>query len=301
MTMAGPAPGRSGSPTIAVPVVAKMPAPIVAPTPSAVRCHLLSERLRPPRSRMSSSQSRIDFRTKSRLIVPRRRGPTLSSGAATGTRRVEWSGSGLGAALPRQGEGNLGCSRNLTTVRSSCWGEAKRAHDFVELLGVFPVPDLRDHLVALDPAVHPNPERHAEGYPSKLLGWVVEGKCHVPRLGRAGSPPSGSRAGVGAVPLPDSASRRTRSATRSIPCDARSCCRAFRFGYSSVDDLRGRRHRRHGRGFSRGDHFGRPILGWRGCLCDRLLLGRERRQRNIRHPVTPATAPCVAAPPQCGI
>ena len=47
-------PGRSGSPTIAVPVVAKIPAPMVAPTPSAVRCHLPSERLSPPRSRMSS-------------------------------------------------------------------------------------------------------------------------------------------------------------------------------------------------------------------------------------------------------
>ena len=38
---------------MAVPVVAKIPAPIVAPTPSAVRCHLLSERLSPPRSAMS--------------------------------------------------------------------------------------------------------------------------------------------------------------------------------------------------------------------------------------------------------
>ncbi len=68
MTMAGPAPGRSASPTIAVPVVAKMPAPMVAPTPRAVRCHLLSERLSPPRSMMSFSQSSTDFRRKSRLI-----------------------------------------------------------------------------------------------------------------------------------------------------------------------------------------------------------------------------------------
>ena len=69
--MAGPAPGRSGSPTIAVPVVAKIPAPMVAPTPSAVRCHLLRERRKPPRSRMSFSQSCTDFRRKSWLIVPR--------------------------------------------------------------------------------------------------------------------------------------------------------------------------------------------------------------------------------------
>src|SRR5205823_6972829 len=46
---AGPPPGRAASPTIAVPVVAKIPAPIVAPTPSAVRCHLPRVRLRPPR------------------------------------------------------------------------------------------------------------------------------------------------------------------------------------------------------------------------------------------------------------
>ena len=67
--MAGPAPGRSWSPTIAVPVVAKMPAPMVAPTPSAVRCHLPSVRRRPPRSRMSFSQSCTDFRRNSRFIV----------------------------------------------------------------------------------------------------------------------------------------------------------------------------------------------------------------------------------------
>src|SRR5438445_459426 len=48
--MAGPAPGRTASPTMAVPVVAKIPAPMVAPTPSAVRCHLLSRRRGPPRS-----------------------------------------------------------------------------------------------------------------------------------------------------------------------------------------------------------------------------------------------------------
>src|SRR5262245_66005696 len=61
--IAGPAPGRAGSPAMAVPVVAKIPAPMVAPTPRAVRCHLLSERLRPPRSAMSFSQSAIDLRT----------------------------------------------------------------------------------------------------------------------------------------------------------------------------------------------------------------------------------------------
>jgi hypothetical protein len=66
--MAGPAPGRSGSPTMAVPVVAKMPAPMVAPTPSAVRCHRPSERLSPPRSRMSFSQSCTDFRSNSRFM-----------------------------------------------------------------------------------------------------------------------------------------------------------------------------------------------------------------------------------------
>ena len=49
---------------MAVPVVAKMPAPIVAPTPSAVRCHLVRVRRSPPRSTMSLSQSATDFRTK---------------------------------------------------------------------------------------------------------------------------------------------------------------------------------------------------------------------------------------------
>ena len=63
--MAGPAPGRTLSPTIAVPVVAKMPAPIVAPTPRAVKCHLLSVRLSPLRSAISRSQSARDLRRRS--------------------------------------------------------------------------------------------------------------------------------------------------------------------------------------------------------------------------------------------
>src|SRR5687767_7665570 len=63
-TIAGPAPGRAASPTIAVPVVAKMPAPIVAPTPSAVRCHLPSVRFSPPACDTSRSASATDFRAK---------------------------------------------------------------------------------------------------------------------------------------------------------------------------------------------------------------------------------------------
>src|SRR5512146_3050398 len=67
-TIAGPAPGRAASPTIAVPVVAKMPAPIVAPTPSAVRCHFPSVRLRPPCEATSASKSATDFLAKSWLM-----------------------------------------------------------------------------------------------------------------------------------------------------------------------------------------------------------------------------------------
>src|SRR5215207_1909925 len=63
-TIAGPAPGRAASPTIAVPVVAKMPAPIVAPTPSAVRCHLPRDLLSPPACDISRSASATDFRAK---------------------------------------------------------------------------------------------------------------------------------------------------------------------------------------------------------------------------------------------
>src|SRR5512144_1955245 len=66
-TIAGPAPGRSGSPAMAVPVVAKIPAPIVAPTPRAVRCHLLRERLSPVCS-ASGISSAIGLRVKSCCI-----------------------------------------------------------------------------------------------------------------------------------------------------------------------------------------------------------------------------------------
>src|SRR5258707_215501 len=43
-TIAGPAPRWSAPPAIAEPVDAKMPAPMIAPTPSAVRSHLPSTR-----------------------------------------------------------------------------------------------------------------------------------------------------------------------------------------------------------------------------------------------------------------
>src|SRR5438477_5815201 len=68
--IAGPAPGRAASPTIAVPVVAKMPAPIVAPTPRAVRCHFPSVRLRPPCVATSASKSATDFLAKSCFMRP---------------------------------------------------------------------------------------------------------------------------------------------------------------------------------------------------------------------------------------
>src|SRR5260221_6190989 len=118
-TIAGPAPGRAGSPTMAVPVVAKMPAPIVAPTPRAVRCHLLSVRLRPPRWAMSFSQSSTDFRRKSWLI-----GPDL------GEERVSEGDDGGGLARDREARGRAGRV------------EPVRAHDVFQLPGVAPVGDL---------------------------------------------------------------------------------------------------------------------------------------------------------------
>src|SRR5512143_516489 len=104
---------------MAVPVVAKMPAPIVAPTPSAVRCHLPSERLRPPRSAMSSSQSCTDFRRKSRVMKS-------SAGGQISALRV---------ALARQGEGDRGRAGHPAAVGRARGGEAKGADHFVELAG----------------------------------------------------------------------------------------------------------------------------------------------------------------------
>ena len=70
--MAGPAPRRTTSPvidvspTIAVPVVAKIPAPIIAPTPRAVRSHLPSTRLSPWAPEAASpANTETDFRAKS--------------------------------------------------------------------------------------------------------------------------------------------------------------------------------------------------------------------------------------------
>src|SRR5690349_15446267 len=89
---AGPAPGRAASPTIAVPVVAKIPAPMVAPTPSAVRCHLPRVRFRPPRCAMSASKSETDFLAKSWFIAfgfPGRSPLPRDSGVALDAHPVE--------------------------------------------------------------------------------------------------------------------------------------------------------------------------------------------------------------------
>src|SRR5258708_4604322 len=64
--IAGPAPGRTpASPAIAVPVVAKIPAPMMAPTPSAVRCHFPRARLSPLPSPVSAVSSATDLRARS--------------------------------------------------------------------------------------------------------------------------------------------------------------------------------------------------------------------------------------------
>src|ERR1044071_3397012 len=126
-TMAGPAPGRAGSPTIAVPVVAKIPAPIVAPTPSAVRCHLLSVLLRPPRSAISRAQSSRDFRRKSGFIGPdQERERVLER---------DDGGRPAGNRQPRRG------TRGVEPVG---------AHDVFQLPGVAPVGALRSEHHAVD-------------------------------------------------------------------------------------------------------------------------------------------------------
>ena len=70
-----PAPARTpASPAIAVPVVAKIPAPMMAPTPRAVRCHFPKARLRPWLSAPPSSAviSESGLQVKSWDTVPRR-------------------------------------------------------------------------------------------------------------------------------------------------------------------------------------------------------------------------------------
>src|ERR1043166_99754 len=141
--MAGPAPGRAASPTMAVPVAAKIPAPMVAPTPSAVRCHLLSVRLRPPRLAMSFSQSSTDFRRKSWLI-----GPDL------GEERVSEGDDGGGLA----GHGQTGGGGGARRV------EPGGAHHVFELPGVAPVRDFRSEHHAVDAPVfgHQESNQHRQ-------------------------------------------------------------------------------------------------------------------------------------------
>ena len=69
-------------------------------------------------------------------------------------------------------------------VRRPGRGEAECADHLVELPGVVAVVDRGIDLVALHPAVHPDPERHVERRAAKLLGRRVEREGEVAQLGR---------------------------------------------------------------------------------------------------------------------
>src|ERR1051326_4347762 len=221
-TMAGPAPGRAGSPTMAVPVVAKIPAPIVAPTPSAVRCHLLSVRLRPPRSAISSAQSSRDFRRKSGFMPGPRR------------ERVSERDDGGRSAGDRQPRGG---TRGVEPVG---------AHDVFQLPGVAPVGDFRSEHHAVDPPLlgheegnhdrlTPQAPRVIEGG-KNLLPWARILGRDARRIGRR--PRGGSRTRAGAGPGTWTGAR-TRPASGATPASAGDARRDAR-----DDGVEGRRYRR---------------------------------------------------------
>src|SRR2546425_597301 len=72
-TMAEPAPTCPESPLIAVPIAAKIPAPMIAPIPSAVSCTGPSDRRSPPPASPSAMHWSTVLRSKSWLLDKERR------------------------------------------------------------------------------------------------------------------------------------------------------------------------------------------------------------------------------------
>ena len=205
-------------------------------------------------------------------------------------------GAASRAALAWQGKGNSGCSRYVRSVGGAGRSETKSSHDLIELLGVLSILDLRVHLITFDSAIRPDPERHVQRNTPQLLRRSIEREGHVagfrrpqgPSLTAAARPGTTASAGPTADPC-----CRARSRTLSVPRTAR----AIRASASVACDSDSRRVSR------LGDHslcrYGIGRRRWRrllrrdgsrhrkpGCR----FHPRDRRQRNIRHAATPATA-----------
>ena len=84
MTSAGPAPGRSAVPAMAVPTEEKMPAPTVAPMPSRVSSSLPRARFSPLRWVASSIKRSTDLR-RNRLKCASGRYPRVTGKTARKT------------------------------------------------------------------------------------------------------------------------------------------------------------------------------------------------------------------------
>ena len=205
-------------------------------------------------------------------------------------------GAALGAALAWQGERNTGCPGYVRSIGGTGGSETESSHDLVELLGVVSILDLRLHQITFDSAIRPDPKRHVQRSTTQLLWRSVEREGHVAGFRRAQNPSfttaaaSGTTAGSGST---TQACCGARSRTLSIPRTARRIRAPRRV---AQDRDRGcisglgnylvrwyRIGRRRRRGPLRRDRSRHPIPGWR-------FHPRDRRQRNIRHAATPATA-----------
>src|SRR5919106_458820 len=108
MTRAGPAPRWLGPPATAVPAPEKIPAPMIAPMPSAVSCQAVSERRRPGStmawgsSPTSARATAIGLRRKSCLMRARQRGAVGSLVFGFRVRWLERHLVGDGEACPTQ-------------------------------------------------------------------------------------------------------------------------------------------------------------------------------------------------------
>src|SRR6266540_3068937 len=139
MTIAGPAPTWPESPLIAVPIAAKMPAPIMAPMPRAVSWTGPRERRRPPPTDPSAMHWSTVFRANSWLLST----GFLSRGVLGQLLRVD---------------GHRCDVIDVPSITGRRRVEQVSHHPFRKLAAVARVPDGRSHLDAGDSTFGGNPE-----------------------------------------------------------------------------------------------------------------------------------------------
>src|SRR6266540_1164765 len=277
MTIAGPATTWPESPLIAVPIAAKMPAPIMAPMPRAVSWTGPRERRRPPPTDPSAMHWSTVFRANSWLLST----GFLSRGVLGQLLRVD---------------GHRCDVIDVPSITGRRRVEQVSHHPFRKLAAVARVPDGRSHLDAGDSTFGGNPEPDLVASAPGFTRCARRRKNRPPRRGGENITRIATRASAGIGPDARPGARASpASRTRTLPRPTRRAgAGPDRRRRRRRDDDGRRRHldldRLRRRDGDRGHGDGR-------CLWDvvRLCRGRCRqREPADRRPPSPSPSPSAA-------